>query len=150
MSWAAEEQNRRVYSQSLCKNSKQRRAEDVVFVNGPWSRIRQQGFSKFTFLTAQKHETNSSITERIIRTLSSRIWRYFTFNDTERCVDVLPDFSRSYNATFHHSMKRSEHWWLSHNQPAIVQQIGQARQTSKHFQETNEHKSTCFAKKFYR
>jgi len=35
-------------------------------------------------------------------------------------------FSRSYNATFHRSIKRSDHRWLSHNQPAIVQQIGQA------------------------
>jgi len=34
--------------------------------------------------------------------------------------------SRSYNATFHSSLKRDDHWWLSHNQPAIVQQIGQA------------------------
>jgi len=123
MSWAAEEQNRRVYSQSFCKSSKQWRAEDVAFVNGPWSRVRQQTFSKFTFLKAQNHERNSSITERMIRTLSSRIWRYFTFKDTERYVDVLPDFSRSYNATFHRSIKRSDHWWLSHNQPAIVQQV---------------------------
>jgi len=110
----------------LCKNSKQRRSEDVVFVNGPWSRVRQQAFSKFTFLTAQSHETISSITERMIRTLSSRIWRYFKFKDTERYVDVLPDFSRLYNATFHCSIKRCDRWWLSHNQPAIVQQISQA------------------------
>ena len=45
MGWAAEELNRQVYSQSLCKNSRQRRAEDVVFVHGSWSRVRQQAFS---------------------------------------------------------------------------------------------------------
>jgi len=28
----------------------------------------------------------------MIRTLLSRIWRYFTFKDSERYVDVLPDF----------------------------------------------------------
>jgi len=44
------------------------------------------------FLTVQNQETGSSITERLIRTLWSRIWRYFTFKDTERHVDVLPDF----------------------------------------------------------
>ena len=32
MGWAAEARSRRVYSQNLCKNSKQRRVEDVVFV----------------------------------------------------------------------------------------------------------------------
>jgi len=44
------------------------------------------------FLTAQNQETKSSITERMIRKLLSRIWRYFTFKDAERYVDVLPDF----------------------------------------------------------
>jgi len=42
---AAEEQNLQFYSQNLCKNSEQRRAEDVAFVHGPWSRVRQQAFS---------------------------------------------------------------------------------------------------------
>jgi len=42
---AAEEQNSQFYSQNLCKNSEQRRAEDVAFVHGPWSRVRQQAFS---------------------------------------------------------------------------------------------------------
>jgi len=74
------------------------------------------------FLTAQNQETESSIAERMIRTLSSRIWRHFAFKDGY--LDVLPDFSRSYNATFHRSVKRSNHRWLSHNQLAIVQQIG--------------------------
>ena len=113
MSWVGEEQKRQVYSHSLCKNSKQRRAEDVVFVKGPWSRVRQQAFANFTFLTAQNHETKSSVTERMIRTHLSRIWRYFTFKHTERYVDVLPDFSRSYNAIFHRSIKRSDPWLLS-------------------------------------
>ena len=47
------------------------------------------------FLTAQNQETESSNTERLIRTLWSQIWRYFTFKDTERHVDVLPDFHDS-------------------------------------------------------
>jgi len=44
------------------------------------------------FLTVQNQETESSITERMIRTLWSRIWPYFTFKDTGKYVDVLPDF----------------------------------------------------------
>jgi len=40
--------------QSLCKNSKQERAEDVIFVHGPWSRLCQQAF-----LTLPEEETNS-------------------------------------------------------------------------------------------
>jgi len=51
------------------------------------------------FLTAHNQETEFSITERQIRTLRSRIWRYFTFKDTERHVDALPDF---HNPTMQH------------------------------------------------
>jgi len=39
-------------------------------------------------------------------------------------------FSRSYNATFHGSIKRSHHRRLSHNQLAIVQQIGHLSATA--------------------
>jgi len=49
-------------------------------------------FFKIHFLTAQNHETKSPITERMVRTLLSRIWWYFTFKESERYVDVLPDF----------------------------------------------------------
>jgi len=44
------------------------------------------------FSTGQNQETESSIAERLIRTLLSRIWRYFTFKDTESHIDVFPDF----------------------------------------------------------
>ena len=40
------------------------------------------------FLTVRNQETESSITEQLIRTLWTRIWRYFTFKDTERHVDL--------------------------------------------------------------
>ena len=43
-----------VYSQTVCKNSKQGRAEDVVFVHAPWSRVCQQAFS-----TLPEDETHS-------------------------------------------------------------------------------------------
>ena len=59
------------------------------------------------FLTPQNQETKAAIAERMIRTLLSRVWRYFTFKDTKRCVDVLPDFLRSCNAKHHRSIKRS-------------------------------------------
>jgi len=43
----------------------------------------------------------------MIRTFLYRIWSYFTFKDTKRYVDVLPDFLRSHNAKFRRSIKRS-------------------------------------------
>jgi len=82
----------------LVRRNFQRRHTVVSGVDDQWptkptsffnTTLRRNGI---TFLTAQNHETKSYITEQMIRRLLSRIWRYFTFNDTERYVDVLPDF----------------------------------------------------------
>jgi len=62
----------------------------VEFANKLFQRYIEKKETHFS--TAQNQETESSITERLFRTLSSRVWRYFTFKDTERHVDVLPDF----------------------------------------------------------
>jgi len=59
------------------------------------------------FLTPQNQETKAAIAERMVRTLLSHVWRYFTFKDTKTYVDVLPDFLRSYNRKYHRSIKRS-------------------------------------------
>ena len=112
MGWATEELNRQLYSQNLCKNSEQRRDEDVVFVHGPWSRVRQQAFQSYLkkkqihFLTAQNQETESSITERLIRTLWSRIWRYFRFKDTSTCFQIFTTLQC--NISSQHKTKSSQ------------------------------------------
>ena len=46
-------------------------------------------------------ETKASIVERFNRTLKTRMWRYFTKIQSVRYIDVLHDFVRSYNNTFH-------------------------------------------------
>ena len=37
------------------------------------------------------NETKASVVERVIRTLKTRMWRYFTAKKTMRYIDVLPD-----------------------------------------------------------
>ena len=64
------------------------------------------------FLTPQNQETKAAIAERMIRTLLSRVWRYFTFKDTNRYVDVLPDFLRSYNVKYHSSIGVKAFYWV--------------------------------------
>ena len=45
------------------------------------------------------NETKASIVERLIRTLKTKIWRYFTAKETMRYMDMLPDLVYSYNHT---------------------------------------------------
>ena len=51
------------------------------------------------------NETKSSIVECLIRTLKTRMWRYFTAKKTMRHIDILPDLVYSYNHTVHRSIK---------------------------------------------
>lgn len=47
------------------------------------------------------HRTKASLAERFIRTLKTRLWRYFWATNSTRYVHVLRDFVESYNHTVH-------------------------------------------------
>ena len=49
----------------------------------------------------------TSLAERVIRTLKQKIFRYLTFNNTERYIDVLPDLIKSYNLSTHRILNDS-------------------------------------------
>ena len=54
------------------------------------------------------NETKASIVERLIRTLKTRMWRYFTAKKTMRYIDMLPDLVYSYNHSVHRSIKKNQ------------------------------------------
>ena len=47
------------------------------------------------------HRTKASISERYIRTLKAKMYRYFTASGSQRYVDVLQSIVRGYNHTVH-------------------------------------------------
>ena len=54
-----------------------------------------------------QNEVKANYAERVIKTLKSRIMRYFTLKQTHKWIDVLSDFTFSYNNTFHRTIKRA-------------------------------------------
>ena len=52
-----------------------------------------------------ENEEKSSIVERWIRTMKEKMWKYFTYNNTYRYMDVLPELVEDYNNTVHSSTK---------------------------------------------
>ena len=52
------------------------------------------------------NETKASVVERLIRTLKTRMWRYFTGKKTIRYIDTLSDLVYSYNHTVHRSINK--------------------------------------------
>ena len=52
------------------------------------------------------NETKASVVERVIRTLKTRMWRYFTAKKTMRYIDVLQDLVDSCNKSKHRSIQK--------------------------------------------
>ena len=59
------------------------------------------------FYTSENEDIKASVAERFNRTLKTKMYRYFTFKNTWRYVDVLQALIDSYNATHHRSIGMS-------------------------------------------
>ena len=81
------------------------------FYNATVKRLMQE--KKVNIFSSENDDVKCSMAERLIRTLLTRIWRYFRLIYATRYIDRLPDFIFAYN----HSVHRSHGW-----QPAEVQQ----------------------------
>ena len=57
------------------------------------------------FLTS--NEVKASYAERAIKTVKAKLARFFTAKQTHRWVDVLQDVTRSYNNTYHRTIRRT-------------------------------------------
>ena len=56
-------------------------------------------------LYSTENEEKSSVVERWIRTMKEKMWKYFTDNNTNVYIDILPDLVEDYNQTRHSSIK---------------------------------------------
>ena len=56
-------------------------------------------------LYSTENEEKSSVVERWIRTMKEKMWKYFTDNNTNVYIDILPDLVKDYNNTKHFSIK---------------------------------------------
>src|SRR6218665_216715 len=56
------------------------------------------------FYTTENSDTKASVVERFNRTLKSKMWKYFTYKNNQRYIDVLQDHVHSYNNTYHRSI----------------------------------------------
>lgn len=59
------------------------------------------------YYTTNNPDIKASIVERFQRTLKTKMWRYFTYKNTYKYIDVLQDLVYSYNHSFHSSIKMS-------------------------------------------
>ena len=50
-------------------------------------------------------ETKAAVIERFNRTLKNKMYRYFTYKNTWKYIDVLPDLMKSYNNSYNRSIR---------------------------------------------
>ena len=63
----------------------------------------QHGIEQFSV----KSPFKAALVERFNRTLKEKMWRYLTYKNTERWVDVLPQLIKGYNLTHHRIIGRA-------------------------------------------
>ena len=68
-------------------------------------------------------EMKASVIERFNRTLKEKMWRYFTFKQSHRYIDILQDIVYSYNHTFHRTIKTSPNEVNKINEELIFKNI---------------------------
>jgi len=56
------------------------------------------------YYTSQNPETKAAVAERVIRTIKTRLYRYFEFKKTWKYIDVFQQFVDSYNKSKHRSI----------------------------------------------
>ena len=89
----------------------------TAFFNRPLQKLlKEHGVHHFATHT---EETKASIVEKFNRTLKTRMWHYFTKNQSVRYVDVLQASMRSYNDTSHRSIGMAPSEVNSTNQETV-------------------------------
>ena len=94
--------------QRLWKKLGPRIPEKVQTDNGTefYNQKVQAFFKKHGVLHFSTHgDSHGAVVERFNKTLKTKMYRYFTAHNTLNCLSVLPTLVKSYNESFHRSMK---------------------------------------------
>ena len=76
------------------------------------SEFKNKDFQKYLkkqnihYFTTENPETKASIVERFQKTLKTKMWKYFTHNQTRKYIDILKDLVTGYNKSFHRSIQK--------------------------------------------
>jgi hypothetical protein len=90
-----------------------------------------------------RNELHSSGVERVIKSLKTNLMRYMQFSNTHNWVSVLEQFTYSYNASYHRTIKMSPMSVTKNNAPELIQRLyieaceecGSSKSNQKHYSE---------------
>ena len=88
---------------------------------------------------SNNEDIKASIVERFNRTLKTRMYKYFTANNTRRYIDVLQDLVDGYNNTLHSSIKMAPSKVRDSDQVHLRQLLYKKDLPKKYKYEVNSH-----------
>lgn len=98
------------------------------FLNkGVQSLLRNYGVHFFT----TNNETKASVVERFNRTLKTKMWKYFTSENSNRYIDILPDLMKAYNNSFHRSIQTKPSAVSKDNEEFVWQSLYESTPNTK-------------------
>jgi len=88
---------------SVPKCAMQQTDRDKQFLNEKFQSMLQR--HNIHFYTSDNYDIKAAVVERFNPTLKTKMYKYFTFKNRLRYIDVLRDLVDSYNATYHRSIE---------------------------------------------
>ena len=82
------------------------------------------------FYTRENEDLKAAVVERFNRTIKTKMFRYFTYKNTRRYVDVLDDLPHSYNNTYHRSIGMTPSEVGPHNEDVVRARLYPLKQKS--------------------
>lgn len=118
-----------IISKSQRKPSALRSDKGSEFLNAKFQTyLKKNGIHFFT----SNNEVKAAIIERFNRTLKTKMWKFFTKNNTLSYIPVLSDLMASYNNSWHRSIKRPPSTVNENNEAEVWHTLyGNYRQLSK-------------------
>ena len=87
------------------------------FLNGTFQSMLKR--HDIHFYTSENEDIKAAVVERFNRTLKTKMYRYFTYKNTWRYINVLQDLVDSYNATHHRSIGMAPNEVSAINEPLV-------------------------------
>ena len=99
------------------------------FLNGTFQNMLKR--HDIHFYTSENEDIKAAVVERFNRTLKTKMYRYFTFKNTWRYIDVLQELVDSYNGTYHRSIGMSPDEVSADNESLVRSRLYPPKSTAK-------------------
>jgi transposase InsO family protein len=90
--------------------------QDKAFLSRTFQNLLKKYNIKFFYSYS---DLKAQIVERLIRTIKTKLYKYFTANNTFKFIDVLPEIINTYNKSYHRSIRMAPNKVTLQNQSDV-------------------------------